>query len=390
MGRMCNCPEIYSIYGTPGRLIKILFQIFFIPLIFIIPVVWSSHPNVMRVDDKPSLSDTSHLKNSTDRTHRSPGRLLCVKFIDIELEKAYISLKDNMRDANSRCNSWALISYKPTTPNMTARVMSINDELTEVAYNSRTQFFYIFHSNATYADGQTSSLKTLLYEKLLPYLSQYKRVWLLDEDFNLKNFNFDYFRYLDCESSPLAHTMVSQPLINGSTYFGYLRMANWTMHPEVVAVPTMYVEQQAPVLDSRFFSWFIRKVVIPFITAYKQVDNGWGHDEAWCQAAKHYLHVNNIIDDAMNFDYSCAIMVMGSTSPVIHENFQTIKKKNSTDYDQKGFNIQRFYAKLFPMYYRRHEDNFVWNTTSLWLNYDNFTTCGEGRRRHTRGKRFVV
>lgn len=214
--------------------------------------------------------------SATNVTPRKIEDLLCVKFLDLSLIKAVANLRQNMKHAQSHCSAWAVVSYKANSLSLATRFLEVNNDLRSVAESSSTNIFYIFHTNTTVND---TALKSVLYQYLLPYLPYYKAVFLIDEDFSLQKFKFkEYFKYLNCNNGPLSHTLVSQPLVKGKAYFSFHQQQNWTEvenHESIVAVPSMYIEQQAPILDSQFFMWFIKNILFKFYKAFTDIQNGW-------------------------------------------------------------------------------------------------------------------
>lgn len=208
---------------------------------------------------------------------RRVDRLLCITFINLGLDRATFVLKQNMVYGRANCSSWTAVSYIPNSPSLGLTFIEANLDLQLTALSSSTKIFFIFHSSSV---GSERTLKTVLYQYLLPHLPYYKRAFLIDEDFSLQYFDFkQYFDFLDCKSGPLAHTLVSQPIIQGRALYPFFQHEYWANQTMVidglVAVPSVYVEQQAPVIESQFFSWFIRKILSRFYGVVKNLRNGW-------------------------------------------------------------------------------------------------------------------
>ena len=125
-------------------------------------------------------------------------------------------LKSNIEYAGAYCTSWALMPYFPTTPAVTTAIESFNQTLQDHAALHQTKLMYLLDRSPIDPQNQAVLHKGCLYTHLLPYLSSYNRVWLLDEDFTLEGFNFkEYFGYWDYPGGPLQHTMVTQGLVKG-------------------------------------------------------------------------------------------------------------------------------------------------------------------------------
>lgn len=307
---------------------------------------------------------------STNAVSNEIKPLLCATFIDLEKDVAVQNLIENIKYAQSSCNSWAAVSYKPNTPVLAEKALSINTELAEASVRSGTHFFFIFHMPWFYYKGQKHALKPALYFLLLPHLPYYKRVWLIDEDFSLQHFKFqEYFSYLNCPSSPLKLSLVTQPLIRGHSDLGYVQMDNWTSYANVVAVPTGYVEQQVPIIDTKFFEWFVERIIVS-ISKHLRFHSDWGHDECWCKAAKQFHVMNKNLEENQSFNYSCSLLIMGASSYVTHLNFQTLDKKyaDTVRFWRIGLEYREKYLSKFPKLFAHQINNTLYEDKSQWLN----------------------
>ncbi len=106
--------------------------------------------------------------------------------------------------------------------------------------------------------------KTVLYRELLPFVANYKRLFLLDEDVSLMGWNSTkLFMIWDCafQQKPL----IVQPLVAEDTqYFDFVSHRVWRNRPEgenVIASASGLIEQQVPMFDAVFFEWFLRRVL---------------------------------------------------------------------------------------------------------------------------------
>eukprot|EP01036_Dinobryon_divergens_P037946 gene37946-49738_t len=73
--------------------------------------------------------------------------------------------------------------------------------------------------------------------------------------------------------------MVSQPLIKENTQvFEDFNSRAWK-DIEAIAVPSSYIEQQAPLLDATFFDWYIRYVAMPMRGVVEILGTDWGNDK---------------------------------------------------------------------------------------------------------------
>ncbi|KAJ1442671.1 hypothetical protein B484DRAFT_414719, partial [Ochromonadaceae sp. CCMP2298] len=133
--------------------------------------------------------------------------------------------------------------------------------------------------------------KSVLYRELLPYLPAYKRVFLLDEDIHLEGFNYTRFeRTWDCA---FPHPpLIVQPLIfESSQDLDFLNANAWSTKRTVLASGVAYIEQQAPLMDSVFFEWLVKRVLSRTVDAALTGGVDWGANRLWCNAAKMYAGV---------------------------------------------------------------------------------------------------
>ena len=106
----------------------------------------------------------------------------------------------------------------------------------------------------------------------------------------------------------------------------------------VVAVKSEWIEQQAPILDAQFFSWFIQYFISSIYNQILQSKTDVGHDFTWCGAAKLW---NEIATEVLytspgtkiskpHSNPACAVII-GSTA-IVHKDFRTINdwRKNTS------------------------------------------------------------
>lgn len=169
------------------------------------------------------------------------------------------------------------------------------------------------HSDLIYNNETMGYIpKPLLYSHLAPLLRGYERIWLLDGDMNLKGFNFRrYIAMQECAEEDMgrggasragkftspSRILISQPIIKESTQFYTVVNQNF-WHTggagrhyllDTAVQWWQYVEIQAPLMDSRFFEWFLTWVLEPMRGLYRNLQSDWGMDQSWCHAAKEFL-----------------------------------------------------------------------------------------------------
>ena len=249
--------------------------------------------------------------------------LLCVTFMSLRSDKSWNNLLQNVKYAKERCE-WLAVSYNSVDEKLlSSRIAVMND----VARWANTTASIQRHSFGD-RDGL---MKPLLFDTLLPRLRWYSKVWLMDEDISIVGFKFlSYFGIWNCafdKASPPP--VISQPLINGNKYSPPFDKDGWAMYKNaVVAIQSAWIEQQSPILDARFFAWFIENFVFPMKSYFIVSRSDFGYDQTWCGAARLWNHVIRETapqvyrsDDVYN-NPPCVVIM--ADNHVNHHDFKTI------------------------------------------------------------------
>ena len=233
--------------------------------------------------------------------------------------------------------------------------------------------------------------KSLQFLSLLPLLPRYQRVWLLDADISLQGFRADRFLLVvDCafERPPL----VAQPLIAEHTQsYKFLNAAEWekaqaldeqgkgsrgafsfpsgdadahvavnTNPKNVLASASAFLEIQAPLLESAFFEWFLRFLVVPMAAPSHILGADWGFDALFCRAAAAFSAATAAEGEAAaagNHDKGepCVVVVAGT--PVHHVDRRDLDATLGRDV-KKALNraLMRIIASSFPSLYKSGHD----------------------------------
>jgi len=184
---------------------------------------------------------------------------------------------------------------------------------------------------------------------------------------SLRGFDFPvFFDIMNCAFSPRAPPLIMQPLIAGvkENTFPFLKAANWA-NSSALSVYTDFVEQQAPLLDTSFFGWFILSVLEKVGELRQKIlstKSDWGHDLIWCGAAREYQLVS--IERAPRTllgPSACALVVYGT--PVTHLNLQSIALSLGKSVDLTlSYELSSLYESLFPAWFV--ENNGQWPTSN--------------------------
>eukprot|EP01034_Spumella_vulgaris_P021585 gene21585-27623_t len=192
--------------------------------------------------------------------------------------------------------------------------------------------------------------RTVLYTDLLPFLSHYRRVFLMDEDISLAGFDIRHFTTTwDCAFHPQPAPLIVQPLIAESNqYIPFVNSNRWTQREfkNVTASAAGLVEQQVPLFDAQFFDWFVRHVLSLTYDYALHYGVDWGHDRSWCNAAR--LYATEVLGYSDTEYTPCAVLV--KTTPVHHLNGHTMKgkKENREQFHRNAVVVVQRYIDLFP------------------------------------------
>lgn len=280
------------------------------------------------------------------------SRLLCTTFTTATAENLALAFA-NMRQLGAACD-WAVVFYRPPVDALLVHVFRGNvtrlfgfakrlvmlEAATErhallarfpsvpqsLARLSTSASFSSSH-NDQYEDAMPfNSLvypKPLLYLHLLPLLPRYSRVWLLDDDVSLADVDAKHLGHLwDCAFWPDLPPLVVQPLVSPSNAgYAYLGVQGWAEQTQgggrVLAASTGFIELQAPLMDARFFEWFLRFVVVPMLRPLHVLGADWGFDDLFCTAAANYDLATRAQQkrgpDDRGRNVTCAVLVDGSS-----------------------------------------------------------------------------
>jgi hypothetical protein len=276
--------------------------------------------------------------------------LLCVTFLHPNTT-AHDNFIGNVQAMGTHCD-WAVIYYQGTASEIhsTCSDTRVVQHIIHCKRNEETEvsrFVSTDHGGNGSESIRLSVPKTVMYHDLLPYLSTYKKVFLMDEDISLQGFNVtSLMEPWECALSPPP--LIVQPLVAESNqYINYLNRNSWKRRDrsKIVASGVGIVEQQVPLFDSVFLEWFIRRVLS--LTRDTALIHGvdWGHDRSWCNAARMYgKYVLNYPDSYT----PCA--VFPHATPIHHLNFRSMenKRNNRTFFEQNGYAVVQRYIDYFP------------------------------------------
>ncbi len=130
--------------------------------------------------------------------------------------------------------------------------------------------------------------KASLFLMILEFLPNYKYVWTLDSDIDLRSLDMKkFFHILQCS---FKHTpIISQPLIHeNNQVYQYLHKDYWR-NVTAFASAIEFIEIQAPIFETSFLEYFILAFILPFLPAMVVLGGDWGIDEMFCAAGKEFM-----------------------------------------------------------------------------------------------------
>ena len=268
--------------------------------------------------------------------------ILCATFLRASMETSVKVLFKNVAITNNFC-AWAVVIYRGTN-NEVEKVCHkgiqdrlVHCQLTEHSVE-RTKNF-----------NQKAVPKTILYRDLLPYLPDYERIFLLDEDISLYGVNMDrYMQIWDCSFS-LQKPLITQPVIAESTqFFEFVNADHWK-GKDFIASGVGLIEQQVPFFDAIFFEWFVRRVLIYTMEKALSLGADCGHDRSWCNAAKMYgQFVLGWPEDTSTYRSTPCALIPGVA--VHHLNLRSMENKrtNRDKFRELGHKGVQRYIDYFP------------------------------------------
>lgn len=290
-------------------------------------------------------------------SHRSRKQLLCATFMKASLQPT-LAVLTNIVLTRTDCD-WAVVFYGGASSSMAE--LCDNTEIRSSIVHCK-QVSPLVGDRSIVLKGKTfpkvkdekfekiSIPKSVLYQELLPYLPNYKRVFLMDEDISLVGFNLkNFLRLWNCAFLPLPPPLIVQPLIAESNqYFRFVNYNTWQTgrRKSVIATGVGLVEQQVPLFDSIFFQWFVRRVLVWTRDYSLNYGVDWGHDRSWCRAANAYAI--EVLKYPSNYT-ACAILT-GAT-PLHHMNTRSMVSKHKQGrslFRQKGGVVTKHYQEMIP------------------------------------------
>lgn len=316
--------------------------------------------------ERKAISEAKNILNGKlKKKSRKP--LLCVTFISLQNLKSINNLNKNIIYANVRCD-WAVIQYDSNSIENTTVKMAAAKTIYDSANIAKSVVVLLnekyIPSKKYRADHNLintlngTRMKPILYHYLLPNLDFYSKVWLMDDDISIVGFDFDaYFGIWNCAfngKGPLP--AVTQPLLIGKDLPPFSRVV-WKMYNNsVIAIKSAWIEQQTPIFDTQFFSWFVDYIITPVYNDIAKSRVDCGQDCTWCGAAKVWndlkFQASNKDSNAVAPNPACAV-IMGDNH-VTHNDYRTISDWHnpSSDWSSRCSSLMKRFRSTFPsMYY---------------------------------------
>ena len=192
--------------------------------------------------------------------------LLCATFLDSSNQLARKNAMKNVAATASSCD-WVFIIYKGVKCNKDGKYKS--SSISCHVSTIRDVYSYIFQQAQVIP-------KALLYFDLLPFITNYQYILLVDEDVSIESFNFKLYEHiLRCSFYPLPPPMISQGLISDEFIpFPFFKPTTWKEKP-FLSTETNLIEQQIPIMNSLFFGWFVENIIYPSIPMILENGNTW-------------------------------------------------------------------------------------------------------------------
>ena len=173
------------------------------------------------------------------------------------------------------------------------------------------------------------------------WIAEYEYVWLIDDDISLVDFNATAFFRRHQRMYPTGPPLVAQPTISAE-WPQDMPLVNEGDWPEGahVAVTNM-VEQQAPIMDTRFWRW-LQNQSTSLRAEQVRMHTDYGYDTSWCAAAAFYATTEPPrlpLAEATGQRTACGIINV----PVFHEDTRSIGwESDGGKFIERGFEVMRW------------------------------------------------
>jgi len=311
-----------------------------------IPLVGHVTENLPELDVEVASKDAASLVYNTSEDNRR--QLLIAVFIKADNAHKHLLFKNFNHSLTCMDRpSWALISYggyETVLDEMCSHGRSLGLELVRCKLTRNiTSLISKFVKNVPPSAGNTIP-KPLMFFELLDQVQNFKKIWLLDADIDITNVNLDEFQlFLKTEITDEVTPYVSQPTIRGRTAYQFLKHENiYGTHSDQFMLTSTFVEQMCPIIDSVFFAWFIRNLIVPLVGYIYSLRSDWGMDVVWCNAALFY-HQSRF--NSSNSFKPCAIYIPGY---VIHEDTKELSTEGDPWTSYRAKKMLDIYMNYVP------------------------------------------
>ena len=272
--------------------------------------------------------------------------LLCVVFMKASVNNL-VTVLSNMQRLGDACD-WAVIFYAGeykeevkvcSHPKLKSRLVLCTRPRATLRVNDGVDV-----SNSK-EHLSKSVPKTVLYRSLLPLLPNYERIFLLDEDISLVEFDYNiYSEVWDCAFRHQSPPLITQAVVAEDTqFFDFVSERSWR-DKNIVATASGLVEQQAPLFDSIFFEWFVKRVLKSTYQYALEYGVDWGHDRSWCNAAAMYSV------EVLGWAPGGAVCAIITGTSIHHLNTHAMvgKKTNKVYFRSQGNRVVQRYIDRYP------------------------------------------
>lgn len=204
---------------------------------------------------------------------------------------------------------------------------------------------YISSQVSTEADSFIP--KQVMYSELLPYLSDYKSVIMMDSDmlFVSKVFNFTKAEII-IERGYKFPLKLAQPCTIGPVEFSTFHQDRWTTKSHV-AIGIDFIEQQSFFVNSLILEWSIRALIAKTVDHHIIYKSDWGYDSVLCLATKTFTEL--VLGEPVSNRRENPVCAILTRHCILHTNTKTIKK--TLNFHKAGPKMFHLYRKLFPHWY---------------------------------------
>lgn len=223
--------------------------------------------------------------NTHTHTHTHLPRsdyLLCCVFVNSSQEVLTL-VEKNIVLSRGNCQ-WSIIAYAGNDTLLHEFSHQYKDVVTHWAY---------FREESRVMENSPFPRfvpKALMYPLIVHLLPRFRWVWFLDQDISLDGFNSSKLLDFLVNKLQKQNPLIMQPCLHENTQWVPTFSSNYwyhrdgrSKHKDAVGGRVGFIEQQMPIFETIFFSWYLNYVIFPLQNVTTILRSNWGIESLWCR-----------------------------------------------------------------------------------------------------------